>query len=133
MTCSSFCASSLLTFGALWICGSAEAQVKSTIAIAPTEWETERAGWFGDAEQEALEAQLEEGLRATGRYRLVDVKDLKVVEGSEGKKGGVRGAQLLVNCAITKAKRTTKEGAKVNVLGVGKSQKIQSSVRRRRF
>lgn len=59
MTCSSFCAAGLLTFGALWISGPAEAQVKSTIVIAPTEWETEPADWFGDAEQEAFEAQKE--------------------------------------------------------------------------
>jgi len=101
--------------------------VKTSIVVAPTEWETTKEAWFGEAEQKAFEEQLAQGLDATGGYRIVDVDDLTVVEGTEDKKGGVRGAQLLIGCHIEKAKKTEQKGKKVNVLGLGGSQKVRST------
>jgi len=101
--------------------------VRTTIVVAPTEWDTKQEVWFGKAEQKAFEEQLAQGLDATGRYRIVNVEDLTVVEATETKKGGVHGAQLLIGCHIKKAKKTEQKGKKVNVLGLGGSQKVKST------
>jgi len=118
-----------LSFGAALSVGNqADASgVKTSIAVAPTEWEAQQADWFGKAEQKAFEEQLAQALGATGGYRIVDVKDITVIEGTDGKKGGMRGAQLLIGCTVRKAEKTEQKGKNVNVLGLGGSQKIRST------
>lgn len=112
---------------ALIISVSAEAQVKTTVLIRPITWDAEPAPWFGEQEREALVEKLQKELGATGRYRIVDAKDVKTVTDSATGKSAIRGAQLLVDCLVTKARKTETKGKPVNVLDLGKSQKVRST------
>jgi len=114
----------------LMITSFARAEVKKSIAVAPTQWQAAATvSWITG---EAITAQMITELEKSGRYRVVERENIKgildeqdmgtagrVRGGSGPKTGDIEGAQLMIKFVITDAEEESGKGGKIGIGGIG--------------
>jgi len=108
---------------------SAQAGIKKSIAVAPTQYQASATvGWISG---EAITAQLITELDSTGRYRVVERENLdgilkeqdlgaegRMRKGSAPAVGDLEGAQMMIKCVITDAEEESGKGGSAGFGGV---------------
>ena len=100
---------------------TADAEIKRVIAIAPVDWKAPQVNWTSEG---AIEAQLIEALKDSGRWRVVERMDVNAMLGEQSIAGGggltaFKGAQMYVKPVVTEAAVESGQGRNIRFGGVG--------------
>lgn len=102
---------------------TAQAEIKRTIAVAPVDWSAPQVTWTSPG---AIEAQLIEALKESGRWRVLERLDMGAILGEQQLSGGnmsaLKGAQMLVKPVVTEAAVESGKSRNIRFAGMGGSK-----------